>query len=84
MASDRVDTLSVKPNHNDTQDHSMTNDMKTILAEQSIKQNISVSSLPPIVLPKVRSTDDNMRIKNPFLIRLKYIIKTIFRYSVSY
>ena len=62
----------------------MTDDVKTILAEQLIKQNISVSPLSSIVLLKVGSTDDNTRIKNPLLIRLEYIIKTIFKYPVSY
>ena len=58
--------------------------MKTILVKQLIKQNIFVSSLPSIVLLKVGFTDNNIRIKNSLLIRLKYIIKTIFRYLVSY
>ena len=31
----------------------MTDDMETILAEQLIKQNISVPPLPSIVLPKI-------------------------------
>ena len=62
----------------------MTDDVEAILAEQPIKQNISVPPLPPIVLPKVGSTDDNAGIKNPLLIRLEYIIKTIFRYPVGY
>ena len=62
----------------------MTDDVKAILAKQLIKQNISVSSLPSIVLLKAGFINNNVGIKNPLLSRLEYIIKTIFRYLVSY
>ena len=53
MASDKVNTLLAESDHDDTQDYSMTDDVKAILAKQLIKQNISVPSSPSIVLSKI-------------------------------